>query len=62
MEYIIEHYTGMIRRCIPKGYNFDGMSKKEIAKVEKWLGDYPRRMFGFKSSNKLYLEELKLLI
>lgn len=57
-----ENGNRMIRRCIPKGYNFDGMSKKEIAKVEKWLGDYPRRMFGFKSSNKLYLEELKLLI
>lgn len=57
-----ENGNRMIRRCIPKGYNFDGMSKKEIAKVEKWLGDYPRRMFKFKSSNELYLEELKLLI
>ncbi len=57
-----ENENRMIRRRIPKGYNFDGMSKREIAKVEKWLGDYPRRMFGFKSSNELYLEELKLLL
>lgn len=57
-----ENGNRMIRRCIPKGYNFDGMSKKEIAKVEQWLGDYPRRMFSYKSSNELYLEELKLLI
>lgn len=57
-----ENGNRMIRRMIPKGSNFDNKSEKEIKAVEKWLGNYPRRMFGFKSSNELYLEELKLLI
>ena len=57
-----ENGNRMIRRKIPKGTNFDNMSKKEIAQVQKWLENYPRRMFGYKSSKQLYLEEMKLLI
>lgn len=57
-----ENGNRMIRRKIPKGTNFDNMSKKEIAQVQKWLENYPRRMFSYKSSKQLYMEEMKLLI
>lgn len=45
-----------------KGTNFDNKTEKEIADVQKWLENYPRRMFGYKSSKQLFLEEMKLLI
>ena len=57
-----ENENRMIRRIIPKGTNFDDKTDKDIAKIEKWLGNYPRRMFGYKSSNELYIKEMKLLI
>ena len=57
-----ENENRMIRRIIPKGTNFDDKTDKDIAKIEKWLGNYPRRMFAYKSSNELYIKEMKLLI
>lgn len=52
----------MIRRHIPKGTNFDRKTKKDIQKVEDWLNNYPRPMFGGRSSQELYEEEMRLII
>lgn len=52
----------MIRRRIPKGFNFENITKREVQEVEDWVNNYPRRMFGYRSSNDLYKEEMKYLI
>ena len=57
-----ENQNRMIRRHIPKGTNFDKKSKKEIQKIEDWINSYPRPMFGGKSSQDLYNEEIKKII
>lgn len=57
-----ENQNRMIRRHIPKGTNFDKKSKKEIQKIEDWINNYPRPMFGGKSSQDLYNEEIKKII
>ena len=49
-------------RHIPKGTNFDRKTKKDIQKVEDWLNNYPRPMFGGRSSQELYEEEMRLII
>jgi len=59
----------MIRRFIPKGTSLDHFSKKEIKVIERhfskkeikvienWINNYPRKIFGFKSSNEIYNEK-----
>lgn len=51
----------LIRRFIPKGLNFDDKTSKDIKRIEEWINKYPRRMFGYRSSDELYREELEAL-
>lgn len=53
-----ENINKMIRRKIPKGTNFDGMTDKEIQEVENWINEYPRGILGFKNSAELFRQEL----
>ena len=60
-----EHVNGMIRRRHPKGTDFSKVSKEEIAATEKWINEYPRRIFGYKSSAIMFqacLNELGIAI
>lgn len=57
-----ENENRMIRRKIPKGTSINKYSDEDIQEVEDWVNDYPRRMFGYKSSKDLYKEEMKYLI
>lgn len=45
-----EHVNGMIRRKHPKGTDFSKVSKEQLAETEKWINEYPRKIFGYKSS------------
>lgn len=49
-----ENQNKMIRRHYPKGYDFTNVTAAQISKLEKWINDYPREMFGFYSSADLY--------
>ncbi len=53
-----ENQNGMIRRKHPKGTDFAGISKEEMAKTEAWMNNYPRKVLGYKSSNQLFNERL----
>jgi len=48
-----ENNNRMIRRWIPKGISIDEITEEFIQFVEDWLNNYPRAMFGYKSSNML---------
>jgi len=50
-----ENNNRMIRRWIPKGTDMTNISKKSIKDIEKWMNNYPRAMFGYKSSNIVLL-------
>lgn len=52
----------MIRRKIPKGESINKYSSEYIQEVQDWVNEYPRRMFGYRSSNDLYKEEMRYLI
>ena len=49
-----ENANKLIRRHFPKGTNFSQISAREIAAVEAWINDYPRKILGWKTSNMVY--------
>lgn len=46
-----ENINRMIRRFFPKGTNFDEVTPAQVAAVESWINNYPRKIFGGLSSN-----------
>lgn len=49
----------MVRRKVPKGTNFDDKTDEEIAAIEDWVNDYPRRIHGYHSARELFEEEIR---
>jgi IS30 family transposase len=48
-----ENANKLIRRFLPKGSNFDKLSKTDIKRIETWMNNYPRRIFNYKSANQM---------
>lgn len=55
-----ENINKMIRRFLPKGTSFKGLTREEVKRIEKWINNYPRKIFEFKTSEEYYEEELKV--
>ncbi len=51
----------MVRRKVPKGTNFDDKTDEEIAKIEEWINNYPRKLHDYHSAGELFNEEIKKL-
>lgn len=49
-----ENINKMIRRFIPKGADISLYSEEEIKRIEVWINNYPRRVLGYYSANKIY--------
>lgn len=56
-----ENNNRLIRRHIPKGEDFDEKQERDIEYIENWINNYPRGIFGFKTSAQLFEEEIKKL-
>lgn len=54
-----ENQNRFIRRFVPKGVNFDGISKREVKAIEAWMNDYPRGTFDGKSAGEVYEMEFQ---
>ena len=48
-----ENINKLIRRFIPKGTDIAKVSKAKIKSIERWINEYPRRMFGYKSAKEM---------
>ena len=48
-----ENANKLIRRFIPKGADIGKYTNVEIKRIEHWMNNYPRRMFGYKSANEM---------
>jgi len=48
-----ENINKLIRRFIPKGTDISKVSKAKIKNIERWINEYPRRMFGYKSAKEM---------
>jgi IS30 family transposase len=44
----------LIRRFIPKGANISKYSHQDIRRIEHWMNNYPRRIFGYRTANEVY--------
>ena len=43
----------LIRRFVPKGTNISILTRADIRRIEHWMNNYPRRMFGYKTANDM---------
>lgn len=48
-----ENNNRLIRRFIPKGIDMTKIKVSKIKEIEDWINNYPRAMFGYKSSNMI---------
>ena len=48
----VENHNRMIRRFFPKKTRFKDISEQEIADVQNWMNNYPRRILGWKTPNE----------
>lgn len=53
-----ENQNKLVRRHIPKGFNFDDKTQGQIDNITEWINNYPRRIFGYKTSEQLYNKEM----
>jgi len=44
----------LIRRHFPKGADFSAVTPEEVERVEDWLNNYPRRIFGYRTAASVY--------
>jgi len=53
-----ENINRMIRRFIPKGANIDEWNEKDIARIERMINNYPRKILGGLSAKTVLTNEL----
>ena len=46
-----ENINKMIRRFVPKGVDISAFSTNEIARIQNWINNYPRKLLGGLSAN-----------
>ena len=49
----IERSNRMIRRFFPKGTDFTGITKEQVAAVQNWINDYPRKILNWMTPNQI---------
>jgi len=49
-----ENGNRMLRRFLPKGTDFSKLKPKELQRIEDWVNNYPRKIFGYKTANDMY--------
>ena len=56
-----ERHNGLLRRFIPKGRRIDGYSMDEIAYIEDWCNNLPRKILGYRTPAELFEAQLDLI-
>lgn len=49
----IERNNRIIRRFFPKGTDFSNITKEQVAEVQDWMNDYPRKILNWKTPNQM---------
>lgn len=49
-----ERQNALIRRFFPKGTNLDKISEEQVAYVENWINNLPRKIFNYSTSNEIF--------
>lgn len=56
-----ENNNRLIRRFVPKGRSFGELTRKEIKEIQRWVNNYPRKIFDGRTSKDMFLEEINSL-
>lgn len=48
-----ENHNRIIRRFIPKGQDIGRYSEDEIAEIQEWMNNYPRKILGYLTPNQV---------
>ena len=51
-----ENGNRMIRRRVPKGTDFTGITEADTLEVQRWVNEYPRGILGGRSAARVLLE------
>lgn len=54
-----ENNNKLIRRYIPKGVDIAKYTNKEIKEIERWMNNYPRKIFNGKTSEEIYRKQIR---
>lgn len=49
-----ENANKLIRRHLPKGTDLSKVTQKQVAEIEEWINNYPRRILNWKTANMLF--------
>ena len=49
----VENHNRMIRRWFPKGTDFSKVTKKQVAAVQDWMNNYPRKILNWLTPNEM---------
>lgn len=44
----------LIRRFVPKGSDISKLTLKEVKRIQYWMNNYPRKIFGYRTANDIY--------
>lgn len=53
-----ENNNRLIRRHAPKGTDLDMYGDKDVMFIQEWINDYPRKIFNWRTSRDLFIEQL----
>lgn len=56
-----ENQNKLVRRKVPKGSDFDDKTDEEIATIETWINNYPRRLFGYHTAEEQFQKEIAFI-
>lgn len=55
-----ENHNGIIRRFIPKGIRISNITETTIRRINVWMNNYPRKIFGYHTPFEMFNEKLEL--
>jgi len=44
----------MLCKFLPKGTGFSKLKQKELQRIEDWVNNYLRKIFGYKTANDIH--------
>ena len=48
-----ENGNRILRRFVPKGTDIGKLTAEQLQRIEDWVNNYPRKIFGYKSANEI---------
>ena len=54
-----ENHNGIIRRFIPKGIKISTITETTIRRINVWMNNYPRKIFGYHTPFEMFNEKLE---